>query len=100
MKGLQELCKQGIIDPKNLDLCESCVLGKAHRLKSTAATHTTSRILEYVHADLWGSPKVPHSSSSAQYFLYLVDDFSRKVWVYCLKHKNQAFTKFRTFEIT
>ena len=36
LRGLQELCKQGMIDPKlitSIDFCESCVLGKTHRLK-------------------------------------------------------------------
>ena len=56
MKGLQELCKQGILNSKlfcTLDFCESCILSKAHKLKFAKATHTSNSILEYVHSYLW-----------------------------------------------
>ena len=82
MKGLQELYKKGISDSKlvcSLDFCESCVLGKSHKLKFAKATHTSKGILEYVHYDLWGSPYVPFSLNGSQYFMSIVDDYSRKV---------------------
>ena len=102
MRGLQELCKQGILDSKlicSLDFCESCVLGKAHKLKFTKATHTSKSILEYVHSDLWGSSYVPLSLNGSQYFMSIVDDYSRRVWVYFLKHKNEAFAKFKEWKV-
>ena len=69
MRGLQELGKQGLLDFKlicSLNFCESCVLGKAHKLKFTKATHTSKSILEYVHSDLWGSSYVPLSLNRSQ----------------------------------
>ncbi|XP_073136985.1 uncharacterized protein [Henckelia pumila] len=60
LKGLQELSKQGFLDHKhinNLEFCESCVLGKSHKLKFNTATHNTKYPLDYIHADLWGSPQ-------------------------------------------
>ena len=98
MKGLQELCKQGILNSKlscSLDFYESCILGKAHKLKFAKATHTSNSILEYIHSDLWGSTFMPLSLNGSQYFMTIVDDFSRRVWVYFLKHKNEAFAKFK-----
>ena len=53
--GLQQQCRQGILDSKKIttmDLCEVCVLGKAHRLKFTTTTHRSTDILEYIHSDL------------------------------------------------
>ena len=32
------------------------------------------------------------------YFLTFIDDFSRKVWVYFLKHKSDTFTYFKEFK--
>ena len=66
-----------------------------------------SRIFELVHCDLWGPYTTP-SSCDAIYFLTLVDDFSRAVWVYLLVNKTEvavAFSKFfamvdRQFEST
>jgi hypothetical protein len=37
-----------------LEFCEHCVFGKHKRIKFNAFVYTTIRILEYVHADLWG----------------------------------------------
>ena len=97
MKGMVELCKQGVLGVKNLsdlELCENCVLGKSHRLKFSRAIHRTKGTLDYVHSDLWGSPHIPLSLSRSQYFISFIDDFSRKVWVYFLKTKDEAFGKF------
>ena len=35
------------------------------------------------------------SHGGARYFITFIDDFSRKVWVYVLKHKSEAFEKFK-----
>lgn len=59
------------------------------------ARHQTKSILGYIHSNLWGSPNVPYSMSSAQYFIFFVDDFSRKVWVYFLNYKSEVFEKFK-----
>lgn len=63
-KGMQVLCKHGILNSKkigSLEICEACTMGKANKLKFALAEHTTNGILEYVHSDLWGSPNVPLS---------------------------------------
>ena len=102
LRGLQELYKHGILDPKtitSLEFCESCVLGKTHKLKFAKTSHMSNYILEYIHADLWGSSFVPMSLTSYQYFMSIIDNHSRRVWVYFLKYKNQAFPKFKEWKI-
>ena len=54
-----------------MEFCESCILGKSHKLKFAKATHTSKRILEYVHFDLWGSSQVPFSLNGSQYLNWL-----------------------------
>lgn len=39
------------------------------------------RIFESIHCDLWGSYQT-ESHSGAKYFLTIVDDYSRGVWLY------------------
>ena len=56
-------------------------------------THATKRILEYIHADLWGPEKTP-TMGGARFFLSIVDDYSRKVWTYLLKSKYETYRKF------
>uniref|UniRef100_A0A1S4DRC9 Integrase catalytic domain-containing protein n=1 Tax=Nicotiana tabacum TaxID=4097 RepID=A0A1S4DRC9_TOBAC len=57
------------------------------------AEHKTRDNIDYMHSDLWGPNRVP-SKSGARYFMTLIDDYSRMVWVYVLKIKDQAFSTF------
>lgn len=45
--------------------------------------------LELVHSDFCG-PISPPTPAGNRYFISFVDDFSRKMWVYMLKQKNEA----------
>ena len=100
-KNMELLAKEGFI-PKTevgkLEFCEGCVLGKTHKLSFPTAQHTTKGILEYVHSDLWGSPSTPGSLGGCKYFISFIDDFSKKVWVYFLHTKDEAFSKFKEWK--
>ena len=54
----------------------------------------TRAVFDYVHTDLWGDAPVT-SIGGGKYLLTFVDDFSRKVWVYILKFKDETFARFR-----
>lgn len=56
-----------------------------------------TQILELIHADICGPLPVP-SIAGNKYFLLLVDNFSRKIWIYFLKYKSQAHEKFSDFK--
>ena len=88
----KKLLKEG--DLSEMKNCEYCILGKSHKTPYKTGKHTSKEILEYVHSDLWGSPNVTLSLSKCQYYISFVDDFSRKVWIYFLKTKDEAYTKF------
>ena len=95
-KSLQILAKQGLlkgIKTCKLDFCEHCVLGKQRRVRFGTAIHNTKGILDYVHSDVWGPTKTP-SIGGRHYFVTFVDDFSRKVWVYTMKNKNDVLGVF------
>ena len=74
-------------------------MGKSHKLSFPKAKHSTKGILDYVHSDLWGSPNVPPSLSGCKNFLTFIDDYSRKVWIYFLITKDEAFQKFEEWKI-
>ncbi|WVZ11959.1 hypothetical protein V8G54_016489 [Vigna mungo] len=96
-KGLEELEKQGLLlgdKLQKLDFCDHCVLGKSHRIPFGKGKHSTERPFEYVHADLWGPAKTLTHGGGA-YFLSIIDDFSRRVWIYVLKNKSETFQKFK-----
>lgn len=69
------------------------VVGKCHKVKFSKGAHTFKGVLDYVHFDLLGPTKV-QSKGGARYFVFFIDDFLRRVHVYPLKSKDQAFQKF------
>ncbi|KAH9658397.1 hypothetical protein KPL70_023479 [Citrus sinensis] len=99
-RGLRELQKQGVFGGDQigaLGFCEDCILGKFSRLRFETAVHTTKDKLEYIHSDLWGSAQV-NSLGGCRYFLTFIDDFSRMVWVFALKSKDEVLEKFKNWK--
>ena len=52
------------------------------------------RILEQVHSDVCG-PMKTRSIGGCAYFVTFVDDYSRKLWTYALKTKDQVYETFK-----
>ncbi|GJZ52588.1 putative reverse transcriptase domain-containing protein [Tanacetum coccineum] len=76
--GLHELEKREVFRNKGLGKLEfykNCVLEKSTR-----------------------GPSRVESISSCRYFLSIVDNYSRRVWVHFLRHKNEAFSKFKEWK--
>ena len=95
-KSLQTLAMQGLLKGAKtckLDFCEQCVLGKQKRVKFGTAIHNIEGILDYIHTYVWGPTKTA-SLGGKHYFVTFVDDFSRRVWVYMLKSKDEVFETF------
>ena len=96
-RGLRELSNQGLFSNdkiSSLKFDEKCVFGKATRLKFSMGRKETKQTLDYIHSDLWGPSQVS-SLGGVRYFMSFIDDFSRKVWIYVLKQKNEALKKFK-----
>lgn len=59
LKCMNVLVKDGYLtdkEVKTLEFCESCVLGKAHKLNFMRSKHTLKKVLEYIHSELWEVP--------------------------------------------
>ena len=89
----------GLPNIENIDhVCEGCIYGKQHRANFPIKKSWRAKApLELVHADICG-PRRTSSLSGCKYFLLFVDDFSRMNWVYFLKFKSEAFSKFLLFK--
>lgn len=91
-----ELHKQGPFGKdqiSKLEFCEHCVRGKQTRVKFQNALHRTKNTLDYVHSDVWGPSKtLTHCGS--RYFISFIHDYSRRLCLYAMKHKNEALKKF------
>nr|GMC49225.1 retrovirus-related Pol polyprotein from transposon TNT 1-94 [Ipomoea batatas] len=69
--------------------CDSCMRAKQSRLPFPVSSIKTKSCFDLIHCDIWGGYKTA-SFSGAHYFLTIVDDFSRGVWVYLMKHKSEV----------
>lgn len=102
IRSMETLVKKGYLNKEevgSLGFCEACTMGKSHRQKFPRAKHTSKGVLEYIHSDLWGSPSTVSSLSGAHYFLTFIDDFSKKVWIYFLKTKDEVFQRFSEWKL-
>ena len=76
--------------------CEVCHRAKHPRDRFPLSENKSTRNFELIHCDLWG-PNDDISFCGARYFLTLVDDYSRAVWVYLLIGKREVFKMFMSF---
>ena len=53
-------------------------------------------MFDLIHADVWGPYKFPTHDGN-RYFLTLVDDCSRMVWIFLLKMKSDVFIVLKDF---
>lgn len=73
-------------------LCEGCLAEKQHHLSFPAiSSYRAQTPLELVHADLCG-PITPTTSGGNRYFLLIVDDCTRYMWILLLRTKGEALT--------
>ncbi|KAJ3688185.1 hypothetical protein LUZ61_017349 [Rhynchospora tenuis] len=78
------------------DVCEICVRAKQTREVFPTSLNKTSEPFELIHCDIWGAYRVA-SHCGAHYFLTIVDDFSRAVWVYLMAEKSETGGLLRSF---
>jgi hypothetical protein len=79
-------------------VCEPCVAGK-HRRTSfpEQARRRATNAIELVHGDICG-PVSPPTPSGNNYFLLLVDDMSRYMWLVLLPSKDHATAAIKNFQ--
>lgn len=77
--------------------CDSCAMGKLAQTPSTSSFHRDPAILNLIHSDILG-PIHPPTPSGARYILTFIDDHTRFNTIYLLKHKSQAFDRFKEYK--
>ena len=81
-----------------LDVCEACVMGKQHQEPFPKEAIMAKTPLELNHMDLYGKMEMETLGGSYN-FMMLVDNYSRRIWIYFLKTKNQALGKFKEWHV-
>ena len=100
-RGITYLAKKNLLagmKQAKVKRCVHCLAGKQKRV--SFHSHPPSRkseLLELVHSDLCGPFNVK-SKGDSLYFAAFIDDYSRKIWVYHLKSKDQVLDVFKQFQ--
>jgi len=68
--------------------CDICFCAKQTRCSFSESDSKASEPFEIIHCDIWGVYHIP-STCGAHYFLTIVDDASRAVWVYLMREKSE-----------
>ena len=76
---------------------KGCAKGKNTKNTFPSSESNAKGILEIIHFDVCNTM----SSSSLRdyvYYVYFIDEFSRKTWIYFMKNKDELFIKFKEFK--
>ena len=77
-------------------ICESCLHGKITKLPFVGHGEKATDLLVLVHTDVCSPFDVP-ARGNFVYFIIFTDDLSRYGYVYLMRHKSEAFKKFKEF---
>lgn len=79
-------------------ICDGCLVGKQGCLPfPQAMSYRVNDRIDLVHGDLCG-PIMPATYGGKKYFLLLVDDMSRYMWVVLLHGKDEAADAVKRFQ--
>ena len=82
---------------EKLSMCEPCIMGKITQKSYGELSLTRLKPLELISMDLCG-PMPVDSKGGARYMFVMVDTFTRRVFVYLIKSKSEAFDCFVRFK--
>lgn len=77
--------------------CTTCMIGKHSRTSFKQSSTRAVAPLDLIHSDLCG-PMENVSIGGARYLLTLIDDNTRKVFVYFLAQKSEVLSSFKEFK--
>ncbi|KAK1692082.1 hypothetical protein QYE76_008779, partial [Lolium multiflorum] len=100
VKRMKKLHTDGLLeslDFESLDRCEACLMGKMTKTPFSGMMERATDLLEIIHTDVCGPMSVA-SRGGYRYVLTFTDDLSRYGYIYFMKHKSEAFEKFKEFQ--
>ena len=90
----------GLISPLDvtaLPVCEPCLEGKMTMRPFQAKGYRAKEVLNLVHTNLGGP--ISTGARGYEYFITFIDDYSRYGYIYLMRHKSEAFEKFKEFKV-
>ncbi|CAI7876852.1 unnamed protein product [Closterium sp. NIES-54] len=102
MRDLSTLHRQQLVTGLNLSSssipqCISCYRGKQTRQPFGVSHSRTTAPLQLIHSDIAGPFSYGTTIGGARYLLTFIDDYSRHITVYLLRHRSEAFSCFKDY---
>ncbi|XP_052734083.1 uncharacterized protein LOC128196632 [Vigna angularis] len=98
IERIKRLVNEGVLstlDFTDFETCVDCIKGKQTN-KSKRGAKRSSSLLEIIHTDIW-CPDM--DASSPKYFITFIDDYSRYMYLYLLRSKDEALDAFKVFKV-
>ncbi|KAJ0017847.1 hypothetical protein Pint_11186 [Pistacia integerrima] len=83
---------------KSFPVCHACQLGKSHKLPFHLSHSVSSTPFELIFMDVWG-PSPTESVHGNKYYLSIIDDFSKFIWLFPLDAKSKVAQTFINFQL-
>lgn len=77
--------------------CNSCLRNKSSKLPFKFSTISSSKPLEVIYSDMWGSPN-RKSRDEFSYYVVFVNHFTRFTWLVPVRYKSKVATIFKRFK--
>ena len=81
------------IQAKHDGVCKGCAKGKNTKKTFPSSESKEKGILEIIQSEVCGL-----MSKGCTYYVSFIDDFSRNIWIYFMKNKDEVFSKFNEFK--
>ena len=97
MKKLQQTNLLDSFGDTAIGTCESCLTGKMAKSPFKKKDERAKDLLELIHSDVCG-PMSQSARDGYRYFITFTNDYSRYGYVYLMRHKSEAFDKFKEYK--
>ena len=78
---------------RKAQICETCHLGKQHRLPFPNNRNRSRKKLDLIHSNVCGLAK-NMSLGRCRYFVSFIDHYNRHTWIYLIEKKSKVFDYF------
>ena len=85
------------LDVTDLPDCEPCLEGKMTMRPFKVKGFRAKEVMDLLHTDLCGLISTS-ARGGYEYFITFIDDYSRYGYIYMMRHKSEAFEKFKEFK--
>jgi hypothetical protein len=75
-------------------ICKGCALGKNIKKPFPRNNNRSKETLDLIHSYVCSLMPVKYLGGSL-YYVTFIDEYSRKMWLYLLKSKDEVFNKFQ-----